>query len=458
MFTHFFGTSSSPYDSASIAYFNALSGITDPQKSVIDTFIVALKNYGVWTKISAIYPLVGTTYANQKVNAKNPGTFDFTEHSGGTFTYNSQGLKLGGGANSYLHTGINCSTDLVSNATLIACQREIIGGAAGGPVFGATSGNRLCLYTPYGADLLTCNVNKVISSALGRYKNATTGNIRVSSSENRMYIDTTNLASNLTGISGGLPNVELTIGNDAGTTFSASGSIINMLCVGTGFTVQNYLDFKTAVDTFLYAMDKQRDTYIYLGDSNTEDPTNPTTRFSFITSEADLKWEENKGKSGWSLQFVSNTSNSGYYSRATYIPTKTPRDKYIVLMWGTNDIGYNCTTAGYTAANFNTHYRAYIDYILTKGWSAADIILVTPPYQTQGARDSFWGTNVNNVQQSDVDVYLGRIEQISIDYGTKYVELYNSMIPSYTTLLQTDRVHLTTAGHEFVRDKILAVT
>lgn len=439
------------------AIISALSSTTYSQKTAINNYVLSLISAGVWTKIKALYGLVGTTYADQKINFVSPGTFDFTEQAGGTFTYNSQGVVLNGGANSYLHTGINCLTNLGSNASLISAQRSIIGGVAGGPIFGATSGTRLCLYTPYGADLLTCNVNKVISSAIGTYKNATAANLRIGSAENRMYINTTNLASDLTGISGSLPNTELIIGKDVSTAFNGGTNPVNLLCVATGLTVQNYLDFKTATDTFLYAYDKFRDYYVYLGDSNTEQPANPTTRFAYTTSEAKNKWEINNGKSGWSLQYVVNTTNSGYYNRATWIPIKQPQDKYIILMWGTNDIGYNCAYAGYTAANFNTQYRLYIDYILTQGWSASEIVLMTPPFQTQAARNTFWGANVNNIQQSDVDVYLNHCSQIAIDYGTKYVELYNSMAADYLTYLGSDGVHLTTAGNVFVKDQLLLI-
>lgn len=57
--------------------FITAAGITDPtQQSAINTLVVDLKSDGLWTKMIAIYPLVGGTASSQKYNLKDPRDLD----------------------------------------------------------------------------------------------------------------------------------------------------------------------------------------------------------------------------------------------------------------------------------------------------------------------------------------------------------------------------------------------
>ena len=61
-----------PYDADAQAFLTAAS-ITDPTISgAINTLVVQMKADNIWTKMKAIYPLVGGTATTHKWNLKNP--------------------------------------------------------------------------------------------------------------------------------------------------------------------------------------------------------------------------------------------------------------------------------------------------------------------------------------------------------------------------------------------------
>ena len=62
------------YDANAQAFFTA-AGITDTtQKTAVNTLVTDLKAANIWTKMKAIYPMVGGTAAQHRFNLKSPGT------------------------------------------------------------------------------------------------------------------------------------------------------------------------------------------------------------------------------------------------------------------------------------------------------------------------------------------------------------------------------------------------
>ena len=52
--------------------FITAAAITDPtQQAAINTLVVDLKGYSIWTKMKAVYPFVGGTAATHKFNLKS---------------------------------------------------------------------------------------------------------------------------------------------------------------------------------------------------------------------------------------------------------------------------------------------------------------------------------------------------------------------------------------------------
>ena len=95
------------YDPDAQAFFTA-SGLTGATNlNAINTLVVSLKGFGIWTKMKAIYPFVGGTAALHKWNLKDPQDTDaaFRLVFSGGWTHSSTGATPNGTnafANSFL--------------------------------------------------------------------------------------------------------------------------------------------------------------------------------------------------------------------------------------------------------------------------------------------------------------------------------------------------------------------
>ena len=102
--------------------FITAAGITDnTQKTAINTLVVDMKGYGIWTKMKAIYPMVGGTAALHKWNLKDPRDLDAAYRLVffGGMTHSSNGI-LFGGVNGYGNTFLNANTNLSLNSNHIS--------------------------------------------------------------------------------------------------------------------------------------------------------------------------------------------------------------------------------------------------------------------------------------------------------------------------------------------------
>lgn len=88
----------SSYDPDAQAFITA-AGITDAtQKTAVNQLVLDLKAYSLWTKFTAIYPMVGGTATTHKYNLKNPldtdGAYRLTFAGG--WTHSSTGAQPNG--------------------------------------------------------------------------------------------------------------------------------------------------------------------------------------------------------------------------------------------------------------------------------------------------------------------------------------------------------------------------
>jgi hypothetical protein len=109
------------YDPDAQAFFTA-SGLTGATNlTAINTLVVSLKGFGIWTKMKAIYPFVGGTAALHKWNLKDPqdtnAAFRLT-FSGG-WTHSSNGAAPNG-VNAYADTFLTPNTSLLLNSSHVS--------------------------------------------------------------------------------------------------------------------------------------------------------------------------------------------------------------------------------------------------------------------------------------------------------------------------------------------------
>lgn len=102
--------------------FITAAGITDPtQQRAINTLVVDLKGYNIWTKFKAIYPIVGGSASSHKFNLKDPRDLNaaYRLNFATGVTHSSTGM-LSNGTSGYADTFLNPSSILSLNSTHIS--------------------------------------------------------------------------------------------------------------------------------------------------------------------------------------------------------------------------------------------------------------------------------------------------------------------------------------------------
>jgi hypothetical protein len=105
------------FDADAQAFITA-AGLTNlTQQNAINTLVVSMKGFGIWTKMKAIYPFVGGTATTHKFNLKNPldtnAAFRLVFNGGWTHSANG---ALPNGTNAYANTFLNSATHLSLNS------------------------------------------------------------------------------------------------------------------------------------------------------------------------------------------------------------------------------------------------------------------------------------------------------------------------------------------------------
>ena len=99
------------YDPDAQAFFTA-SGLTGATElNAVNQLVLDLKGFGIWTKMKAIYPMVGGTAALHKWNLKDPQDTNaaFRLVFTGGWTHSSTGA-LPNGTNAFANTYLDSAT------------------------------------------------------------------------------------------------------------------------------------------------------------------------------------------------------------------------------------------------------------------------------------------------------------------------------------------------------------
>ena len=124
-------TSLTTYDSNALAFLNYAGITNDTQKSAVNTLVSSLKTAGIWTKMRALYPMVGGSATSHRFNLKDPRDMNssFRLAFTGGWTHSSTGAKPNGTdayantflvtrgqgmANDSLHMSFYSRTDIIS--------------------------------------------------------------------------------------------------------------------------------------------------------------------------------------------------------------------------------------------------------------------------------------------------------------------------------------------------------
>jgi hypothetical protein len=101
------GGGGSSYDADALAFFTAASITDTTQMNAVNTLVTGLKSNNLWTKMKAIYPVVGGNATAHSKNLKNPSQYNLTFSSG--WVHSSTGM-LPNGTSSFARTGFSPNT------------------------------------------------------------------------------------------------------------------------------------------------------------------------------------------------------------------------------------------------------------------------------------------------------------------------------------------------------------
>jgi len=98
------------YDSDAQAFITAAAITNVTQQGAINTLVLDLKAYSIWTKFKAIYPIVGGTASQHKFNLKDPRDLDaaFRLTYGAGVNHSSNGMA-GNGTSGFANTFLSGS-------------------------------------------------------------------------------------------------------------------------------------------------------------------------------------------------------------------------------------------------------------------------------------------------------------------------------------------------------------
>lgn len=238
-----------PLDPDAAAFLTAI-GNTDPTiESAINTLVIDLKGYGIWSKMKAIYPMVGGTSTSHSYNLVDTSTYQITWT--GTLTHNSDGVTSGGG---YGDTGLIPSTDLSQDDVHISSYGTFVVDTADMGASDASQVNKISFYrtfagtTYYGANQSNWDTFSTTPDFLPYIGHSVVSRTGSAGSDVKMYLN-----SSLTGTgstaSNGLSTYPITVCtyNLGGSPTSTSTATFAFFSIGSGLTASEITDFYTAV-------------------------------------------------------------------------------------------------------------------------------------------------------------------------------------------------------------------
>jgi hypothetical protein len=256
-----------PNDTDAQAFITAASITDGTQQSAVNQLVLDLKSANIWTKMKAIYPMVGGTATSCKFNLKDArdldAAFRLVFSGGGTFSAN--GIQFNG-SNSYINTFFNTRNNFQSNNAFICIYNRTNAAISNQVLFG--NSENITTYLPLTQLYPNLSGNLVADMQDLNYR------VTVSNSDIRgMYILNRSASNNfkvyknnsIFGINTGtqpqtnFPNSTLIFGgmNNAGTITNYSNCQIPFIAMGSSLTDAEALAFYNAVQTFNTTLGRQ---------------------------------------------------------------------------------------------------------------------------------------------------------------------------------------------------------
>ena len=234
--------------------FITAAAITNPtQQSAINTLVVSLKGYNIWTKFKAIYPIVGGSASSHAVNLKTPGTFNLSFQVG--WTHSATGMVPLGAT--FANTNFNDNILTLDSAHISIYSRTNINGLYSDiGAIGATNRetNMFARYTDLTYARVQALTNNTVANTDSRGLFISN---RISSTIVKSIKNTT--INNISSTSIGNTNFNIYLGalNSSGTATFNSVRELAFASIGDGLTDTDAANFYTAVQAYQTTLSRQ---------------------------------------------------------------------------------------------------------------------------------------------------------------------------------------------------------
>lgn len=246
-----------PTDADAQAFITA-TGISGTNATATNKLVLDLKSANIWTKMKAVYPLVGGTATSHKFNLLNPSDTNgaYRLVFAGGLTHSSNGI-LGGGVNGWANTFLIPSTSLTLNNNHISCNiyTDSISASTQSHISANQSATAINQLSSLGTTSevsyngsATASISKTVTSTT--HKGFWCGS-RLSTTSHNLIDPTGTITANTTTVTSTLPT--LTVGllcRRAASTDQYSSFGYSFFSIGDGLTTTELTAFKTAVNNF----------------------------------------------------------------------------------------------------------------------------------------------------------------------------------------------------------------
>jgi hypothetical protein len=176
-------------DIDALAFFTRVTAaggtLSATEQSAIDTLVKQMKNDGIWTKMKAIYPMVGASAAACAQNLKSSS---FTNSFSGGWTFSSTGATPNG-TNAFYNTLLNLGSEFSVNNVSFGFYSGTSGVQSATIAMGCNTGSSFSrLYPNHPGDQIYCDIND-LSTVVMNSQNRSDGFIfgyRVSSTQKKI--------------------------------------------------------------------------------------------------------------------------------------------------------------------------------------------------------------------------------------------------------------------------------
>jgi hypothetical protein len=257
------------FDPDAAAFFSRVTtaggSLTLTEKQAVNTLVIQMKADGIWSKMKAIYPMVGGGNPNlaaaQAACEQNLLSSSFTGSFTSGWTFASTGVTPNG-TSAYMDTGLNPSASLSSNlSTHMSYYSRTNSDGTFVDMGSETSPVRLAMHIKY-LGIAYYDQNNQTNGRVSFTMTATnsTGLVimsRTSSTVQKGYLNNVLKGTNTSTMTAGLPSRFVFIGAFNTATISYANRECALASIGDGLTDTEASDFYTAVQAFQTTLSRQ---------------------------------------------------------------------------------------------------------------------------------------------------------------------------------------------------------